>query len=152
MGQSTWTGPIKAGSIPVTGVDGILGKDLKNVGFALMSQVADITQAGIVTAVTTGIVIPKNSTIVQIKLFSTVAFSGVATTISLGTSVAANELVAAGLTNGAVGVVDLTPGAVLAKVQAWQNVGTTDIAIWALAANTGAGVARLIVNYIQSNN
>lgn len=151
MGRSTWSGPIRAGSIQDT-TGTTLGRDVKNVGFAVMTQWADITQAGIATAAKTGIVIPANSTIISIRLFSSVAFDGVGTTLSLGTTSTATELVSAGVTSGAVGVVDLTPGTDATRVGKWKNVGTSDVAIWGLAANTGAGVGRLIVTYIQNNN
>lgn len=151
MGTSTWTGPIKAGSILNTS-GSTLGKDVKNVGFVLMTQVADITQAGLATAAKTGIVIPANSEIVDMKLFSTTAFDGVATTISFGTTSTATELVSAGVTSGAIGVASMTPGTDATRTGKWNNVGTTDIAIWGLAANTGAGVARLVVTYIQAVN
>lgn len=151
MGTSTWSGPIKAGSIKDTSGTTV-GKDVKNVGFAVMVQTADITQAGTTAAAKTGIVIPANSQIINIKLVSTVVFSGGATTISLGTTVAANELVVAGVTSGALGIATFTPGTTLALINKWNNVGTTDVAIWALSANTGTGVARLIVEYIQANN
>lgn len=151
MGTSTWTGPIKAGSIINTSGTTV-GKDVKNVGFVVMAQTANITQAGTATAATTGIVIPANSEIVEIKLFSTTAWDGVATTISLGTTSAANQLVSAGVTSGAIGVATLSPGTDATRTGKWINVGTTDVAIYALSANTGAGVGRLLVKYIQANN
>ena len=151
MGTSTWTGPIKAGSIINTSGTTV-GKDVKNVGFVVMAQTANITQAGTATAATTGIVIPANSEIVEIKLFSTAAWDGAATTISLGTTSAANQLVSAGVTSGAIGVATLTPGTDATRTGKWINVGTTDVAIYALSANTGAGVGRLLVKYIQANN
>jgi hypothetical protein len=151
MGRSTWTGPIRAGSILNTS-GSTLGRDVANVGFVVMTQWADITQAGLASAAKTGIVIPANSTIISMKLFSSTAFDGSASTVSFGTTSTATELVSAGVTSGAVGLADLTPGTNATRVGVWKNVGTTDIAIWGLAANTGAGVGRLIVQYIQNNN
>jgi hypothetical protein len=150
MGTSTWSGPIKAGSIKDTSGT-TLGKDVKNTGFALMVQSVDITQADIATAAKTGIVIPANSQIVNIKVMTNAIFSGASANISLGVSATATELVAATALS-AVGALVLTPGTNATLVNKWNNIGTTDIAIWALAANTGTGTTRLIVEYIQANN
>lgn len=150
MGTSTWSGPLRAGSIKDTsGVT--LGKDVKNIGQATMVQIADITQAGLVAATKTGIVIPAKSMIINIRLMVTAAFSGASSNISLGTTVAATELVAATAVS-AIGALNLTPGTNATVVGVWNNVGTTDIAVWALAANTGTGTARLFVEYIQAIN
>jgi hypothetical protein len=60
--------------------------------------------------------------------------------------------VSGGVTSGAIGVVSLTPGTDATRTGKWINVGTSDVAIYALSANTGAGVGNLVVTYIQSNN
>lgn len=151
MGATTFSGPIKAGSIKDTS-GSTIGKDVKNVGFTVMVQTADITQAGLATAAKTGIVIPANSEILTIQVLSTTAFDGVASTVSFGTTSSANELVSAGVTSGAVGIASMSPGTDATRTGKWKNVGTSDVAIWGLAANTGAGVGRLVVTYIQANN
>lgn len=148
MGTSTWTGPIKAGSIVNTSGTTI-GKDVKNVGFATMVQTADITQAGTATALKTAIVIPANSEIVEIKVFANVAWAGAAT-LSIGTTATSNELVVTAASPTVTQNV-LSP-TTLATVNKWINVGTTDVAIYALSSATGAGTGRLVVKYIQNNN
>lgn len=151
MGVSTWTGPIKAGSVINT--TGTTVGSLRNVGFAEMSQQVAITQSA--TAAGTTIVIPANSTIIAIDLFVTTAWSSATTTytISVGTSATATELVAATNAN-AVGRLSLTPGTDATKTGLWVNVGTSDVQIFVLSGAPGAtpGAGTLVVRYIQAAN
>jgi hypothetical protein len=152
MGVTTFTGPIKAGNILDTSGTTV-GSDVKNVGFVMMAQSADVVQS--TTAATTGIVIPANSTIVEISLLVDAAWSSATTTytVSLGTSATATELVAATNAN-AVGILNLTPGTDATRTALWQDVGTTDVAVWidSGAPDTTPGAGKLIVRYIQANN
>lgn len=150
MGVSTWTGPIRAGNIVNTSGTTV-GQDVANVGYVVMAQKAAITQAGTATAATTGIVIPANSEIIHIDVMATAGWSGVAKTISFGTSATSTELVSGGdLTN--VGLATLTPGTDATRTGKWINVGTSDVAIYALSANTGTGTGTVIVTYVQAIN
>lgn len=150
MGATTFTGPIKAGNILNTSGTTV-GTNVKNVGYVVMAQTAAITQAGTETAATTGIVIPANSEIVSIQVFADAGWSGTAKTLSLGTTATATELVS-GADLTAVGIATLTPGTDATRTLKWVNVGTSDVAIYALSANTGTGTGRLVVRYIQANN
>jgi hypothetical protein len=150
MGTSTWTGPIKAGSIPYTSGN-IVGTNVANAGYAVMVQTASITQAGTASAVATGIVLPKNSEIISIDVFATAGWDGTDKTISFGTTVTSTELATA-VDLTAVGRTIATPGTDATRTGKWINIGTSDVAIYALSVNTGAGVGRLVVRYIQSNN
>lgn len=150
MGKTHFSGPIKAG--PIQNTSGTtVGRNVKNVGDVVLSQEVAITQAGTTAATLTGIVIPANSQIIDIKVFATTAWSTGSNTLSLGTSVTANELVAATAVS-AIGVLALTPGTDATRTGKWINVGTSDVAIYALSNGTGAGVGNLVVTYIQSNN
>lgn len=149
MGTSTFTGPIKAGDVLDT--TGTAAGSVKNVGFVMMAQTVSITQAGTATAGATTICIPANSHIVNIQVLATVAWSGAASTISLGTSVTSTELVSAG-SIAAIGLAALTPGTDATRTAKWSNVGTSDVIIYALSANTGTGVGDLVVRYIQAEN
>ena len=149
MSITTFTGPIKAGNVLNT--TGTTAGTIKNVGFVMMAQAVPITQAGSATALNTGIVIPAYSHIVNIQVLATVAWSGAATTISLGTSATATELVSAGAV-GTIGLDALTPGTDATRTATWSNVGASDVIIYALSANTGAGVGDLVVRYIQAEN
>lgn len=149
MGISTWTGPIKAGTVLNT--TGTTPGTVKNVGFAEMAQTASITQAGTTSATATGIVIPAYSHITSMQVLATVGWTGNATTISLGTTTSANELVSAGAVAN-VGIDILTPGTDATRTAKWSNVGSSDVIIYAQSANTGNGVGDLIVRYIQAEN
>ena len=149
MGISTFTGPIKAGDVLNT--TGTTAGTVKNVGFVMMVQAVPITQAVTATATATAICIPANSHIVNIQVLATVAWSGAASTINIGTSATATELVSAGSLS-AIGLAALTPGTDATRTAKWSNVGTTDVIIYALSTNPGAGVGDLVVRYIQAEN
>ena len=151
MGKTTFSGPIRAGNIyNTTGTT--LGTNVKNIGSVVMVQVFPVTQAGSATALATDIVLPANSHILNIQLLSTTAWTGAATTISVGTSATSTELVSAGVTSGAIGLAALTPGTNATRVENWDDTGTTDKRVFVLSANTGDGVGTLTVRYIQAHD
>jgi hypothetical protein len=151
MGTTSFTGPVKAGNVLDT--TGTTVGSIKNVGFCLMAQSADIVQS--TTSAQTAITIPANSTIVSITVLVDVAWSSATTTytLSVGTSSTATELVAATNAN-AVGLLSLNPGTNATRTGVWQDVGTSDVAIWvdSGAPDTTPGAGKLIVTYIQANN
>jgi hypothetical protein len=149
MGKTTFTGPVRAGNILQTSGT-TLGQNVKNVGSVVMVQTFPITQAGTATALATPIVLPANSHIMNIQMLNTAAWSGAATTLSVGTSATATELVA--LTSMPVGLVALNPGTDATRTGAWDDNGTTDTRIWVLSANTGTGVGTITVRYIQAHD
>jgi hypothetical protein len=149
MSIVTFTGPIKAGDVLNT--TGTTAGTIKNVGFVVMAQAVAITQATTATALGTAIVIPANSHIVNIQVLATTAWTGAATTISIGTSATSTELVSAGSLS-AIGLAALTPGTDATRTAKWSNVGTSDVIIYALSANTGSGVGDLVVRYMQAEN
>ena len=149
MSITTFTGPIKAGDVLNT--TGTTAGTIKNVGFVETAQTVAITQANTATALATTIVIPANSHILNIQFLTSVAFTGAAQTISIGTSAASTELVSA-LSLVAIGLASGNPGTDPTRTLKWSNVGTSDVIIYALSANTGAGVSDLIVRYLQAEN
>ena len=149
MGTTTFTGPIKAGDVLDT--TGSTAGTVKNVGTVITAQSAAITQAGTATAATTGIAIPANSHIVAIDVLATVAWSGAAKTISIGTSATSTELVSGG-NLAAVGLAALTPGTDATRTGNWIDVGASDVLIYALSANTGAGEGIITVRYVQAED
>jgi len=149
MGKTTFTGPIRAGNILQTSGT-TLGQNVKNVGSVVMVQTFPITQAGTATALATPIVLPANSHIMNIQMLNTAAWSGAATTLSVGISATATELVA--LTSMTVGLVALNPGTDATRTGVWDDTGTTDDRIWVLSANTGTGVGTITVRYIQAHD
>ena len=151
MGTTTFTGPVKAGDVLNT--TGTTVGSIKNVGTLVAAQSAAITQS--TTAAATSIVIPANSTIVDIELFVTTAWSSATTTytISVGTSSTATELVASTNAN-AIGLLALNPGTDATRTGKWVNVGTDDVVIWVDSGlpDTTPGAGRLVVSYIQAAN
>jgi len=154
MGTTTFTGPITAGDVLYT--TGSTVGTLANVGYVLMSQSVPVTQAtnGTVAGLyTTTIVVPAGSQITSIKLYVTTAWDGVASTFNIGTSATATELAVAATaanTGVAVGIVSVSPGTDATRVGNWIDVGTSDVQIFMLSTNTGAGVGVLTVDYVQA--
>lgn len=148
MGQSTFSGPIRAGNIfNTTGTT--VGTDITNVGQVVMGQSANITQA----SGTTTIVIPANSQIVEMTLYVTTAWDGAASTLGLGNTVLATAYTAAGaVAGGTVGIVSITPSTDATRTAAFIDVGTTDVKLVVTSTNTGAGVGVLTVRYLQAAN
>jgi hypothetical protein len=148
MANTTFSGPIKAGTIKDT-TGTTLGTDVKNTGQVVMVQSQAITQAD----GTTNIVIPANSQILDIELSVTTVWNGVATTAGLGWTGDATALTAAaGVAGGTLGIVEAGPGADATRVGNWADVGTTDRRILVTNTNTGAGEGFLTVRYVQNNN
>ena len=150
MGKTTFSGPIRAGNIRDT-AGTTLGENVANVGSVVMAQHYPITQALTATALGTTIVLPANSHIIGIQMMTTTAWNGAAATISLGTSATSTELVAAGSLS-AIGATSLLPGTDAARTANWDDTGTADKRVFALSANTGAGVGTLVVRYIQAHD
>jgi hypothetical protein len=149
MGTSTFTGPLKAGSVLDT--TGTTPGTIKNVGFVEMAQTASFTQAGSATALATSIVIPARSHILNVQFLTTAGFSGAAQTVSVGTSATSTELVVGqSLTN--IGQASAGPGTDATRTALWSNVGASDVVIYVLSANTGTGVTDMVVRYIQAEN
>lgn len=148
MGQTTFTGPIKAGNILNTSGT-TLGQDVTNVGYVLMAQSSPVTQASGATS----IVVPANSQIVDIDVMVTTAWTGVATTFGVGTTASATFLTAAGaLDAAAIGPLNATPGTDATRAGNWNDVGTTDRKIAVTSTNTGDGVGVITVTYLQARN
>jgi len=153
MGTTTFTGPIKAGDVLNTSGTA-LGQDVANVGFVKMSQSSALTQATNGTTAglyTTDIVIPANSMITAIRVYVTTIWNGTASTFNVGTSVTGTEL-AVTQAGGTLGVISVAAGASATRVANWADVGTSDVRIYVLSTNTGAGVGFIEVEYVQNRN
>lgn len=148
MANTTFSGPLRAGTIrDTTGTT--LGTNVANVGQVVMAQSQVVTQA----SGDTTIVIPANSQIVEITMYVTAVWSGVATTLGVGTTALATAFTAAGaVAGGTVGIVSVTPGTDATRTGAFIDVGSTDIKMKVTSTNTGTGSAVLTVRYIQNNN
>ena len=149
MGTTTFSGPIKAGTINNT-TGTTVGTDMKNVGFTLMAQSAAITQS--TTAAASGIVIPANSQIVECYVYVTTAYDNSAT-LSIGTTSTSTELATA-VAVSTINTIKLASQATITDADAWEDIGSTDVKIFtdSSATTADAGVATLTVTYIQNNN
>ena len=150
MGKTTFSGPIRAGDISDT-TGTTIGTNVRNVGNVVMVQTFPITQAGTATALATPIVLPANSHILNMQMVVTAAWSGAATTFSVGTSATSTELVS-GAAGGTIGVIGLNPGSDATRTANWDDNGTVGSQIYVLSANTGTGVGTLTVRYIQAHD
>lgn len=150
MGVSTFSGPIRAGNIANT-TGTTLGDNVRNVGSVVLVQHVPITQAGTATAQGTTIVLPVNSHILNMQMVVTAAWTGAATTFSVGTTATSTELVSAAA-GGTIGVIGLNPGSDATRTANWDDTGTTDKRIFVLSANTGTGTGTLTVRYIQAHD
>jgi len=151
MGTTTFSGPIKAGTIKVT-TGTSLGTNIKNTGQVVMSQTfaADLS-GGALAASVTDVVIPANSQIIDCVI-DVITASSDATNLSVGDTVGgATSLVntyAIGTTAGRKYPTTEAGGAL-----AWEDTGTADIRLTVTAsAATTAGEVRVTVLYAQNNN
>ena len=142
MGTTTFSGPIKAGSIR----EGASA----NAGFVKMAQSAAWTQTA-ASAASTGIIIPANSQITAITLYITTAPG--AANMSMGTSSTSTELFTALAVGTATDVtkVALTSGTIT-DMDAWTDVGSSDVTLYVLSSAATSGRGIITVEYIQNNN
>ena len=154
MASTVFTGPVLAGNVLNSNGTGNLasvgGSDgTQNVGFCEMVQVAPITQS--TTAAATSIVIPAQSLITSIVLNITTSW-GSSGTLSIGTtSTNSNELASALANASLVQGQYVVP--VTSLIAAWNNVSNTqDVQIYVKSSAGTAGVAKLIVKYVQGYN
>ncbi len=147
MGTTTFSGPVKAGTIlQTTGTT--VGTDLKNVGFVVMAQSEAITEAA--TSASTDMVIPANSQIIDIKCLVTTVWDGGTNTLDVGDG-STTDLYVNGMVMTAAGLVNMT-AATTGTGASWRDVGTTDVRISVDSVATGNGVGVLTVWYIQNIN
>jgi hypothetical protein len=151
MGTTTFSGPIKAGTIrDTTGTT--IGENVQNTGFVQMIQSKSVALSG-ATANTQVGVIPANSQIVNVFLDVIVAANDTnAATISVGTDASATAYIASSNAK----VTGRTSAVNAAIVASFSDVGTTDSNVVARFVGTDgdgtAGEAIVTVQYIQNNN
>ena len=150
MGTTTFSGPVKAGTIRET-TGTTVGSDIKNVGFVEMVQSKLIVLTG-ATANTTVGVIPANSQIVDVKMDVIVAGDDTnAATLSVGTTANGTAMIAA---TTAKTIARTQP--IAAAIPALADVGTTDSNVIAqFTATDGDGTVGegiVTVSYLQNNN
>jgi len=152
MGTTTFSGPIKAGTIKDT-TGTTVGENIKNTGFVLMSQSKVVALTG-ATANTTVAVIPANSQVVEVFADVTVVSNDTgAANVSVGNASNATAYIA--VSNAKVtGRVTAVNAAIISS--AFYDVGTSDSKLTAVfqAANGDGttGSAVVTVYYLQDRN
>lgn len=151
MGTTTFSGPIRAGTIKDT-TGTALGTNIANVGQVVMAQTFSETLAdGALAAKVTNVVIPANSQIIDCVIDVITASSG-ATNLSVGDTVGGAATV---LNTFALGTQAgrKYPTTQAGAALAWQDTGTADIRLTVTnSAATNAGLVRITILYQQNNN
>jgi len=147
MGTTSFSGPIKAGTIATT-TGTTVGTDMKNVGFVVMAQSEAITEAA--TSASTDMIIPANSQIIDVKCLVTTVWDGGTNTLDVGDG-STTDLYVNGMVMTAAGLVNMT-AATTGTGANWRDVGTSDVRISVDSVATGSGVGVLTVWYIQNIN
>jgi hypothetical protein len=152
MGTTTFSGPIKAGTIKDT-TGTTVGSDKANVGFVLMAQSGNVVFGadGTETVVAT---LPANSQIYQIAVDVTTAFdAGTTNTLDIGDGTTADKYADA-LAAGAQARVLATSD--VSQIGNLIDIGTSDVDITVTYNQTGtaatAGAATVTVLYLQNRN
>ena len=152
MGTTTFSGPIKAGTIQNT-TGTTAGEDVANVGFALMAQSANITYAadGTTTVVAT---LPANSQIFQVAVDVTTAFNAATTnTLDIGDGTTADKFADALALGSAARVLATSD---VSQIGNLDDIGSDDVKVTVTYNQSGsaatAGAATVTVLYIQNNN
>ena len=152
MANTTFSGPIKAGTISNT-TGTILGENVKNTGQVVMSQSIMIDAAVAVGTTTYNVgVIPKNSQLLTVILrCAVVSNSGTSATVSVGKTSAAAFFI--GNTN--VKALGETTALATGSLDSADRVGAdTQITATLIAAGTTATTGQVTVTftYLQANN
>jgi len=150
MAQTTFSGPVKAGTISQT-TGTTVGTNVANVGFVLMAQSAVIDIIGASALDQVVAVVPAGSQIVDVILNVTTVNNDTGTaTVSVGTSSAATAFLPATSVKSAA----TTRGTLTSSVA--TDVGTTDIQVLAdftaQNGNGSTGAATVTVLYLQARD
>lgn len=149
MGTTTFSGPIKAGTIRDT-IGTTVNSNVANVGSVIMAQSAAITQGNVSGNI--DIVIPANSQVVDILVLVTAAWTGTTPVLDIGDRTT-TDLFVDGLGSLSLGNHRVTAASTGTEAN-WKDVGTSDVGFSAVSsvAGTGAGAGVVTVMYIQNNN
>ena len=140
MGTTTFSGPVKSGTIRQG--------SSANIGTLVCAQSAAITEAA--SEASTGIIIPANSQIINFYVLIQTAWDGGTNTLDIGTSDDA-DLYCDGLPATVVGNHRAT-AAYTGTEANWRDVGTSDITLYIKSVATGNGAGVLTVQYLQNRN
>ena len=151
MGTTTFSGPVKAGTISNT-TGTTVGTNMKNTGQVVMAQTTSLDlSSGAFTATASDMIIPANSQLIDIVFDVITAASGT-TDISVGlvggSAVAYVNTYTIGTTAGRH-----YPTIDSGGTRAWEDVGTTDVRMNVSNSDaTSSGECRVTVLYQQNIN
>ncbi len=156
MGTTTFSGPIKAGTIKET-TGTTVGTDIKNTGQVVMAQTFSTgatLDSGASAANATTVVIPANSQIIDIVLDKPTVMAGATCVFSIGDTVGGNAtFLNAYSVTIASGVGRAYPTTEAGGALAWADTGTADVKLtWTSAGATTDGEIRATFLYQQNNN
>ena len=156
MGTTTFSGPVKAGTISNT-TGTTLGTDVKNTGQVTMAQTFSTgtsLAAGASAANATTVVIPANSQIIDIVIECPSAMAGATAVLSIGDSVGGNATFLNTFSiTVASGVGRKYPTTEAGGALAWADTGTADKKLtWTTTGATSGGEVRATVLYQQNIN
>jgi len=156
MGTTTFSGPVKAGTISNT-TGTTLGRDVKNTGQVTMAQTFSTGAAlagGASAANATTVVIPANSQIIDIVLDCPSAMAGATAVLSIGDSVGGNATFLNSFSiSVASGVGRKYPTTEAGGALAWADTGNKDLKLtWTTTGATSGGEVRATVLYQQNIN
>ena len=156
MGTTTFSGPVKAGTISNT-TGTTLGTDVKNTGQVTMAQTFSTGTAlasGASAANATTVVIPANSQIIDIVIDCPSAMAGATAVLSIGDSVGGNATFLNTFSiTVASGAGRKYPTTEAGGALAWADTGTADKKLtWTTTGATSGGEIRATVLYQQNSN
>ena len=155
MGTTTFSGPIKAGTIKDT-TGTTLGSDVKNTGQVVMAQTFSTGSlaAGASAANETTVVIPANSQIIDCVIDCPTAMGNATAVLSVGDTVGGNATFVNSFSiTVASGAGRKYPTTEAGGALAWADTGTADKKLtWTTTGATDAGEIRVTILYQQNIN
>ena len=155
MGTTTFSGPIKAGTIKDT-TGTTLGSDVKNTGQVVMAQTFSTGSlaAGASAANSTTVVIPANSQIIDCVIDCPTAMGNATAVLSVGDTVGGNATFVNSFSiTVASGAGRKYPTTQAGGALAWADTGTADKKLtWTSTGATDAGEIRVTILYQQNIN
>ena len=151
MGTTTFSGPVKAGTISNT-TGTTVGTNMKNTGQVVMAQTHAIDlSGGAISAEATSMIIPANSQLIDI-VFDVITAANTSTDISVGqvggSAVQYVNTYTIGTTAGRHYPTTDAGGA-----SVWEDIGTSDVRMNVTnSAATSSGECRITVLYQQNIN
>ena len=156
MATTTFSGPIKAGTISYT-TGTTVGTDVKNIGQVLMAQTFSTgatLDSGASAANETTVIIPANSQIVDMVIDCPTAMAGANCVFSVGDTVGGNAtFINAFEITTASGAGRKYPTEEAGGTLGWADIGTADLRLtWTSTGATSDGEVRVTVLYQQNIN